>query len=214
MRERNVIKEHAAQIVSALVLAALAAAVLTAWQAWRVLAVPPGADTAALETRIDQVAARYPQWELEMDARYLASEQIGDRLYVAFANEADGGSLWGAIFARHPLRGWEVVRMDTGAALPLASFEDFDAGRTVVIGTGADCAPVERWELCRMEDWTPVYGEALQKAPFVHVEEGLLCTLAYDAAGNERPELFGALQMHKGYQVKAHACRAGEARRA
>ena len=198
MRERNVIKEHAAQIVSALVLAALAAAVLTAWQAWRVLAVPPGADTAALETRIDQVAVRYPQWELEMDARYLASEQIGDRLYVAFANEADGGSLWGAIFARHPLRGWEVVRMDTGAALPLASFEDFDAGRTVVIGTGADCAPVERWELCRMEDWTPVYGEALQKAPFVHVEEGLRCTLAYDAAGNERPELFDALQTHKG----------------
>ena len=43
---------------------------------------------------------------------------------------------------------------------------------------------------------------------FVHVEEGLLCTLAYDAAGNERPELFGALQTHKGYQVKAHACRA------
>ena len=208
MRERNVIKEHAAQIVSALVLAALAAAVLTAWQAWRVLAVPPGADTAALETRIDQVAVRYPQWELEMDALYLASEQIGDRLYVAFANEADGGSLWGAIFARHPLRGWEVVRMDTGAALPLTSFEDFDAGRTVVIGTGADCAPVERWELCRMEDWTPVYGEALQKAPFVHVEEGLLCTLAYDAAGNERPELFGALQTHKGYQVKTHACRA------
>ena len=214
MRERNVIKEHAAQIVSALVLAALAAAVLTAWQAWRVLAVPPGADTAALETRIDQVSVRYPQWELEMDARYLASEQIGDRLYVAFVNEADGGSLWGAIFARHPLRGWEVVRMDTGAALPLTSFEDFDAGRTVVIGTGADCAPVERWELCRMEDWTPVYGEALQKAPFVHVEEGLLCTLAYDAAGNERPELFGALQTHKGYQVKAHARRAGEGRRA
>lgn len=210
MREHSVIKEHAAQIISAL---ALAAAVLAAWQAWRVLAVPPGADTAALETRIDQTAVRYPQWELEMDARYLASEQIGDRLYAAFANETDG-SLWGAIFARHPFRGWEVVRMETGADLPLKSFEDFDAGRTVVIGTGADCAPVERWTLCRMEDWTPVYGEALQAAPFVHVEEGLLCTLAYDAAGNERPELFDALQMHKGYQVKTHACRTGEGRRA
>ena len=213
MREHSVIKEHAAQIISVLVLAALAAAVLAAWQAWRVLAVPPGADTAALETRIDQTAVRYPQWELEMDARYLASEQIGDRLYAAFANETDG-SLWGAIFARHPFRGWEVVRMETGADLPLTSFEDFDAGRTVVIGTGADCAPVERWALCRMEDWMPVYGEALQAAPFVHVEEGLLCTLAYDAAGNERPELFGALQTHKGYQVKAHARRAGEGRRA
>ena len=208
MREHNVIKEHAAQIISA-----LAAAVLAAWQAWRVLAVPPGADTAALETRIDQTAVRYPQWELEMDACYLASEQIGDRLYAAFANETDG-SLWGAIFARHPFRGWEVVRMETGADLPLTSFEDFDAGRTVVIGTGADCAPVERWALCRMEDWMPVYGEALQAAPFVHVEEGLLCTLAYDAAGNERPELFDALQMHKGYQVKTHACRTGEGRRA
>ena len=137
MREHSVIKEHAAQIISVLVLAALAAAVLAAWQAWRVLAVPPGADTAALETRIDQTAVRYPQWELEMDARYLASEQIGDRLYVAFTNEADG-SLWGAIFARHPFRGWEVVRMETGADLPLTSFEDFDAGRTVVIGTGAN----------------------------------------------------------------------------
>lgn len=213
MREHSVIKEHAAQIISVLALAALAAAVLAAWQAWRVLAVPPGADTAALETRIDQTAVRYPQWELEMDACYLASEQIGDRLYAAFANETDG-SLWGAIFARHPFRGWEVVRMETGADLPLTSFEDFDAGRTVVIGTGADCVPVERWALCRMEDWMPVYGEALQAAPFVHVEEGLLCTLAYDAAGNERPELFDALQMHKGYQVKTHACRTGEGRRA
>lgn len=190
------------QLVWAAVLVVLAGCILAWWQVHQVMAETPGDDPVKLEQAIDRCAQRYPQWELEMEAQYLASEQIGDRLYVAFTNEADGGSLWGAIFVRSSLRGWELSRMDTDAALPLASFKDFDAGRTIVIGTGADCGPVARWALCTMEDWTPVCSEAPQAVPFVHVEEGLLCTVAYDASGNELRELFDALQTHHGYNVR------------
>lgn len=197
-------KETRRQLIWAAVLVVLAGGILARWQVYQVMTAVPEKEPAKLEQAIDRCMERYPQWELDMEARYLASKQIGDRLYVAFTNEADGGSLCGAIFVRHPYWGWELSRMDTGAALPLASFEDFDAGRTIVIGTGEDCAPVARWVLCSMEDWMPVYGEAPQTVPFVHVEEGLLCTLAYDAAGNEQTELFDALQTHHGYTVKTH----------
>ena len=207
MKGYTVIKKHAVQIISVLALAVLAAAVLAAWQAWRVLAVPPDADTAALEARIDQVAVRYPQWELEMDARYLACEQKGDRLYVAFANEAQEDALWGAIFVRHPLWGWEVAKLESvSPAASLAFFEDWDyceheQWRAVVIGdgTGGDAAC---WELRRMDNDAFVYGEAASDAPFVHVEDGvqtLLCR--YDADG---ARLRDPLQQGHGYHVKHH----------
>lgn len=169
------------------------------WSAWQELTV------ARMERLIDRCIQRYPQWEVEMDASIVAASTDYDgRIYAAFTNEEDN-SLWGTVFVHHVLWGWEVSELHTGVKLPLGEFTDFDAGRTIIIGTGADCEPVARWTLCRMDDGKEVYRSAALSQAFVHVEaDANLHLCAYDAMGNELKNGYDVIRMNHGYHAKIH----------
>lgn len=138
------------QVVSGVLLLALAVALLGLYRA------APDESPGALEAAIDRFTAenRRDVWP-EVRARVIASERVGERMYVAFVNEAEREQLYGAILRADRAGRWHGVYAVRFLGMPVGSFPSYteDGNRHVVVGTGA----VGRYGITRytVEMWFP-----------------------------------------------------------